>query len=287
MVQLNDEDILSREVLAWRGLHLFHARFSSCSIKTRIFLNLRGGTWQSHEVNLGQNENWSTWFLGLNPRGLVPVLVADGAVHIESNDIILWLDRHLPGPRMIEPGSEGDIAALLKTEDDLHIDLRTVSFRFNRPVGAHFKSADLMRQYQSGGSGTVQGREDADRQRELTFYQKAAEGGISLAAARHSLAVFRKEFDRLNATLRSGGYLTGDALSIVDIAWWVYVDRLASLGYPLAIRHPELDHWYRRLLDKPEFAREVARSEDELAALAAVLNGHAARGESLADLLEG
>ena len=33
------------------------------------------------------------WFLGINPRGLVPVLVHDGAVHIESNDIIQYLDK--------------------------------------------------------------------------------------------------------------------------------------------------------------------------------------------------
>ena len=70
------------------------------------------------------------WFLGINPRGLVPVLVHDGAVHIESNDIIQYLEQKFPTPRLIPAGHETEVAALLKHEDDLHLDLRTLSFRF-------------------------------------------------------------------------------------------------------------------------------------------------------------
>ena len=93
MVQLIDEDIRSREVLDWRGLHIFRGRTSSCSQKLRIYLNLKGIEWQGHEMNLAESETYSEWFLGLNPRGLVPVLVLDGAVHIESNDILTFLEQ--------------------------------------------------------------------------------------------------------------------------------------------------------------------------------------------------
>jgi len=89
MVQLVDTDIRTREVLAWQGVHVLHFMGSSCSQKLRIFLNLKKIPWQSHPIDLPSNENMQSWFLGINPRGLVPVLVHDGAVHIESNDIIL------------------------------------------------------------------------------------------------------------------------------------------------------------------------------------------------------
>lgn len=88
MVQLIERDIKTREVLGWKGAHVLHYSGSSCSQKLRIFLNLKGIPWQSHPVDLHANENFTPWFLGINPRGLVPVLVHDGAVHIESNDII-------------------------------------------------------------------------------------------------------------------------------------------------------------------------------------------------------
>ena len=34
-------------------------------------------------------------------RGLVPALVHDGAVHIESNDIVQYLEAKFPVPRLI------------------------------------------------------------------------------------------------------------------------------------------------------------------------------------------
>ena len=98
MVQLVDGDIKTREVLDWKGVHVLHFMGSSCSQKLRIFLNLKGIEWQSHIVDLFTNENFRPWFLGINPRGLVPVLVHDGAVHIESNDIIAYLERAFPTP---------------------------------------------------------------------------------------------------------------------------------------------------------------------------------------------
>jgi glutathione S-transferase len=91
MVQLVVGDIRTREVLGWKGVHVLHYSGSSCSQKLRIFLNLKGIDWTSHLVDLHSNENFKPWFLGINPRGLVPVLVHDGAVHIESNDIVQYL----------------------------------------------------------------------------------------------------------------------------------------------------------------------------------------------------
>ncbi|HEY5964613.1 MAG TPA: glutathione S-transferase N-terminal domain-containing protein, partial [Xanthobacteraceae bacterium] len=101
MVQLVDSDIKTREVHAWMGVHVLHFAGSSCSQKLRIFLNLKGIVWESHPVDLHSNENFKPWFLGINPRGLVPVLVHDGAVHIESNDIIAYLEQTFPSPKLI------------------------------------------------------------------------------------------------------------------------------------------------------------------------------------------
>jgi len=135
MVQLVDSDIKTREVLGWKGVHVLHFAGSSCSQKLRIFLNLKGMPWESHPIDLPGNENMQPWFLGINPRGLVPVLVHDGAVQIESNDIIQYLEERFPAPRLIPAGHENEVAALLKHEDDLHLDLRTLErfpFRLTR-----------------------------------------------------------------------------------------------------------------------------------------------------------
>jgi len=75
MVQLLESDIATKEALKWRGVHLIHFQGSACSQKTRIFLNLKGIDWEPHPLNLATQENFKPWFLGINPRGLVPVLV--------------------------------------------------------------------------------------------------------------------------------------------------------------------------------------------------------------------
>ena len=69
MVKLANEDIKTREVLDWKGLHVFHFPFSSCSQKLRIFLALKGVEWESHLIDLMGNENLQEYFLGINPRG--------------------------------------------------------------------------------------------------------------------------------------------------------------------------------------------------------------------------
>ena len=114
MVQLVDSDIRTREVLDWKGVHVLHFMGSSCSQKLRIFLNLKGIKWESHLVDLFANENFQAVTLGINPRGLVPVLVHNGAVHIESNDIIQYLEQKFPTPILIPAGHQNEVAGLLK-----------------------------------------------------------------------------------------------------------------------------------------------------------------------------
>ena len=281
MVQLVDGDIRTREVLGWKGVHVLHYSGSSCSQKLRIFLALKGIPWESHVVDLHANENFQPWFLGINPRGLVPVLVHDGAVHIESNDIIAYLETALPTPRLIPAGHEGEVAALLRHEDDLHLDLRTLSFRFVFAPPGPPKPPAALASYAANGSGTVRGAEDREKAVQIAFWKRAAEQGFTDQAARTSALKFRAEFDALDRKLADGPHLLGDTLSVLDIAWFIYANRLVLAGYPLARLHPRVHAWFERLSARPEFAREVAMPPDATARLDAVRHAHAQAGASL------
>ncbi len=262
MVQLLESDIRTSEVLAWTGVHLFHFHASSCSQKTRIVLNLKGVDWQAHPVDISSDENLDEWFLGINPRGLVPVLVIDGAVHIESNDIVSLLDRRFPEPRLIPEGSEAEMAALLRHEDELHHDLRTISFRFTQPRGREPKSKEALAGYRAGGSGTVLGDADPNKGAEIAFWERIARDGITDDAIRASAARFRRSFEDLDRRLDSTPHLMGERLSMADIAWFIYVNRLIRCGWPVERLHPNLFAWFRPLRARPEFAREVEVSPE-------------------------
>ena len=257
MVQLIDDDIRSREILDWRGLHIFHGRTSSCSQKLRIYLNLKGIEWQGHEMNLAESETYSEWFLGLNPRGLVPVLVLDGAVHIESNDIITFLEQRYPDPCLFPKDQMSKIQDLMVYEDDLHLDLRALSFRFVFGRTGINKTLEMLERYKQAGR-TVGGATDQKRQgNEIDFYDRLAREGITDAAVRASAQKFRTAFNDLDRRLTSNSYYFGDNLSIIDIAWFVYASRLHIGGYPFERLHPNVHAWREDLVEDDRFAREV------------------------------
>ena len=262
MVQLLESDIRNPEVLGWTGVHLFHFHASSCSQKTRIVLNLKGVDWQGHVVDISQGGNLDPRFLGINPRGLVPVLVVDGAVHIESNDIVTLLDQRFPEPRLIPAGREAEMAALLREEDDLHHDLRTISFRFLQRRPRAPKSEAALAAYRDGGSGTVLGEADPNKEDEIAFWERMARDGITDAAIREAASRFRRCFAELDSRLASHAHVFGDTLSLADIAWFIYVNRLIRCGYPMQRLHPRLFAWFEPLRARPDFAREVAVPPD-------------------------
>ena len=259
MVQLIDSDIKTREVLGWKGVHVLHFAGSSCSQKLRIFLNLKNIPWVSHPIDLPGYENMQPWFLGINPRGLVPVLVDDGAVHIESNDIIQYLEKKFPIPKLIPAGHENEVATLLRHEDDLHLDLRTLSFRFVFAPPGPPKSTAALDSYIKNGAGTVQGVKDREKDVQVEFWQRAAKEGFTDERARASAQKFRAEFDRLDRALAKQPYLTGAELSVLDIAWFIYEHRLSLAGYPFARLHPHVHAWAERLRAMPEFAKEIGQ----------------------------
>ena len=277
MVQLVDSDIKTREVLGWKGVHVLHFMGSSCSQKLRVFLNLKGIPWQSHPIDLPAYENMQPWFLGINPRGLVPVLVHDGAVHIESNDIIQYLEQKFPTPRLIPAGHETEVAALLKHEDDLHLDLRTLSFRFVFAPPGPPKPAAALDSYIKNGAGTVGGVSDREKQIQIEFWQRAAKEGFTDDRARASAQRFRTEFDKLDKMLAAQPYLMGNDLSVLDIAWLIYAHRLALAGYPFARLHPRVNAWAEKLRAMPEFAKEIGQLRHSPEQLEAVHRAQAGR----------
>jgi glutathione S-transferase len=257
MPQLPSEEIRTREVLEWRGLHLLHFAGSSCSQKTRIFLNMKRIPWVSHPVNLATQKNYSPWFLGINPRGLVPVLVDDGAVIIESNDILTYLDEKFPEPALIPAGQTDQATRLLQDEDDLHIDLRALTMRFLFPAFLVQKKPAALTAY-AQDRGLIDGEPDPHKNIELHFWREFARHGVTDAQATRAAKNFRSRLESLDVTLAQQPYLLGSTISVVDIAWYIYAHRLIAGGYPLARLHPHVRKWYDLLHARPEFRKEVA-----------------------------
>jgi len=253
-MRLADDQVTTAEVRDWRGLHLLHFATSSCSQKVRILLGEKGIDWISHPVNLARHENATPWFLGINPRGVVPVLVHDGVVHVESNDIMEYLDTQVPSaapPLLPRDEAERQIArASLAREDALHHALRTITMGFLVPVAAARKPSRTLETYEHGGAA------DEHRTREVAWWRDFARQGVPRADALAAAAAFAAAFAQLDADLGTRSWLLGERISVLEIAWFISLHRLVLAGYPVA-RHARLEAHYARLRQRPAFAREI------------------------------
>ena len=255
-MKLLSSDIKTKEILDWKGVHLLNYQFSACSMKTRIYLNLKKIPFTSHQINLSAGENFSEWFQGINPRSLVPVLIHDGEVHIESNDILEYLEGCFKESPLIPENMEEKVKELLKFEDNLHVDIRNITFKFLVP---RFLNKGKSVQPKAKNKATLNGEIDSMDDVNRNFWEHYEKYGITNEDASRSLIRFRTALEDLNDQLEDSPYILGAELSLVDIAWFIYATRIQHANYPLKRLHPNVSGWYERLYANVLFRKEVRR----------------------------
>jgi maleylpyruvate isomerase len=95
-------------------MKLYNFFRSGTSHRLRIALNLKGLTAEYVAVDLRAEEHLGAAFKALNPQGLVPALVVDDAVLIQSPAIIEWLEERYPAPALLpaDPQDRARVRAL-------------------------------------------------------------------------------------------------------------------------------------------------------------------------------
>ena len=253
-MKLLDSDIKTREILGWKGIHLLNYQFSACSMKTRIYLNLKNIPFKSHQINLSAGENFSPWFQGINPRSLVPVLIHDGDVHIESNDILQYLEGCFENNPLIPADKKMKVSELLSFEDNLHIDIRNITFRFMVPK---LLNKGKKAKPKSNDKATLNGEADPLDDVNRNFWKEYEEFGIKDEDVTESLSKMNSALKNIDSILNGNEYILGSNLSVIDIAWFIYVTRIQHANYPVQDRYPNVYKWYKRLYKNKKFKDEV------------------------------
>jgi len=254
-MKLDKSDIKTEEILDWKGIHLFHFSGSACSQKLRIFFNIKNINWNSHVINLIKQEQFSKWFLGINPRGLVPTLVHDGDVHIESNEIMAYLDGVYEDNKLFPIDLIDEINKDLAFEDSLHHDLRRLTFRYIIPHALGKKNPstiDAKEQFE----GTIQGKADENKSKEILFWKNHYQNGITDDEIIESANKFKNIYEDFDKTLKNQKYLKGDEFTVVDLAWYVSTKRLAMAGIPIE-KYKNVQKWFSNLDNDENFKKEI------------------------------
>jgi maleylpyruvate isomerase len=87
-------------------MKLYNFFRSGTSHRLRIALNLKGLKYEYLPVDLRTEQHLGPAFKALNPQGLVPALVDEGRVLIQTPAIIEWLEERHPEPALLPASPE-------------------------------------------------------------------------------------------------------------------------------------------------------------------------------------
>ncbi|XP_043650352.1 ganglioside-induced differentiation-associated protein 1 isoform X3 [Drosophila teissieri] len=230
-------------------------------------------------VDLCNGEQYSNWFLNLNPKGDVPVL-QDGALVIPSSThIINYVESKFRGDRSLKPAHnskefdqmlvfEQAIARLpvgtLSLGSFMHDDLKLVpKAPFIGPVRQsclknNEKVLELLRHSvddQATNKATLQHKLDIQLRR-LELASSREDFQKVLDAVRHFLLYVEQE---LSAQAPRSEWLTGDELNVADISLGLLLHRLYQLGFENQFwtfgKLPQVEAYFLRFRQRESFHR--------------------------------
>lgn len=257
-----------------RGLHLFHFEGAPCAQRVRFALAEKGlvrgkevpwsssapntrvaepGTWVSRHVSLIKKHHLTEEYAAIQPHMVVPALVHDGRLYIESMDILAYLDEAWPENPLMpgDPEASRHARELVEWGKRLHVSVRYVSFRWGLgrlgKLGARAERA-------------LDALEVKDSPEKLMdFYRRYDRDEIEEETYREHLSALEEGYAHLDALLASDRrpFLTGDTFSPADIIWSIKVLRIHECGYPFQRSFPTLFAWYQRISQRRGFREGV------------------------------
>ena len=223
------------ELRKLKGLHLWHGGLSNCSQRCRIVLSKLGLSYESNLVNLQAAEHATKEFHELNPSGVIPVLIHDGTVIVNSVDIIAYLEQHF-GDGSLRPAQlEDKIINLLERCDKSQLALKYCTFEFLFQHGPR-PSEETFQQLMKGLESEW-----------LRDFHKEYRAGFTRERIHSMVGLAHDDFMVCENILADDRhYLAGDSLSLANIAWMPNFHRFDLLRWPLQ-NYPKAHNWFQRV----------------------------------------
>lgn len=256
------------------GLHLFHFDGAPCAQRVRFALGEKGlrrgreerfddvssdavsgeeGCWVSRVVSLVRKDHMTPAYAAIHPNMVVPALVRDGVLYLESMDIIEYLDQAFGGPLLVPQDPAVKAATMKRVEQAkvLHLSIRYVTFHWGLGRLAMLGTRERQQLKTLAGQGN-------DGENLVAFYDAYSSRRIPQAVFDDHLVRLFRAFEEVDDVLSDGRrFLMSDDLTIADPFWAMKVLRLIECGYPIEAHHPRLYEWYQRIYQRPSFQNEV------------------------------
>ena len=238
-------------------IELYHYWNAVCGQKSRLCVVEKGVEWKSHHLNLFKGDALVPEYRALNPNGIVPTLVHDDRVIVESSIINEYLDDVFPFPSLKPEDAyqRAQMRAWNKYVDNfVHSATRVASFnQIIKPL-MDWRSDNEMEAYMKRIPSTDAG---GTRDR-LRRFREGIRQGLSDAETMDSFSRLERVADRMERDLAGygGPWLVGRDYSLADVSMAPYVHRMEQLGVSRwweSGKRPRMADWYARLKERPAF----------------------------------
>ena len=239
----------NKTVESLEGLHLYHGDISNCSMRVRMTLIEKGLDWTSHHLDLKKKENINDDYFGINPNGLVPTLIDNGVVHIESNEIIDYLDETYPEPSLRNTDRLPEMLEWLRLAGSIHV-----------PAVKPYVYATMMQKKLKKTAEEQAKYDDLQKNEELKDFHKRHAGNSAFGDAdvAKSIEILKDCFDKLEAALEGNDWIMGKHFTLADISWVPLHFVLIGCGYPFD-EYPNITRWAKSLEDRESYKEGVLK----------------------------
>ncbi len=232
-----------------KGLHLYHYAGSNCAMRVRITLEEKGLAWESHHLDLLKKEHLTPQYFAINPNGLVPTLVHDGAVIIESNDIIDYIDRTFPEPplRPTDPRELQCMYDWLERSASIHV----------KAVKTHIYERAVRTKMAQTAEEEDTYRDLQTNEELLEFHRKSSSNGFSQEELDTARQILDECFQDADVALANNDWLAGHSFSLADISWMPLHFTLKGMaGYDFS-PFPNVEAWTERISSRSSYQRAI------------------------------
>lgn len=234
-------------------LTLYHSGSAVCAAKVRLVLAEKNISYESRMLDFTKGEQFSADYRKLNPNAVVPTLVHDGNVLIESTVINEYLDDTFPQHplRPADPLGRAHVHLWTKREDSIHDAINTMT-------GVTMFRTDLMQKTPEERRKRYDPIPDPIRREK---WRQMVEKGLESQLVNEALSRLAKLFRDMDAALERGPWLCGAAFTLADAGLISFINRLdlLNMGDMWRDHFPRVADWFTRCKARPSFAEGIVR----------------------------
>jgi len=228
-------------------LELYYFPTATCGYKARLTLAEKGVDFTHRVLDRDAGELVTPDYLRLNPNAVVPTMVHDGEVLIESSIIMVYTDTAFDGPALQPPSALGQarVAAWLKAADDHYLPaLGAVTYGLFRRKDILTKTPDELEAYYLDIP-------DPERRAQR---RAVIEQGIGAPNVSNGFLTLDRMLADMEAVLADTGFLTGTGYGLADAALTPFVSRLDELSMSwMWDARPHVGAWWAAMKERPSF----------------------------------